>query len=122
MEARVPGRQLPACSGQISAHLREGEIVSIDIGVEKNSFFGDAAKTFALGEISESKEKLLKVTKTALYKGIASAVEGNRLTDISNAVQVCVEDGGFSVVRDLVGHGIGTELHEPPQIPNFGRP
>lgn len=102
--------------------LREGEIVSIDIGVEKNGYYGDAAKTFAVGNISDERKRLMDETKIALFKGIAAAIVGNRLSDISNAVQVSVEAAGFSVVRDLVGHGIGTQLHEPPQIPNYGRP
>jgi methionyl aminopeptidase len=102
--------------------LKEGEIVSVDIGVEKNGYYGDAAKTFAVGTISEDRQHLMKATHTALYKGIAAARPGNRLSDISHAIQRVVEGEGFSVVRDLVGHGIGTKLHEPPQIPNYGRP
>jgi len=108
----VPGKRI----------LKDGEIVSIDIGVEQNGYFGDAAKTFAIGEISDARKRLMQATKEALYKGIAAAKIGNRVSDISNAVQVYVEKQGFSVVRDLVGHGIGTHLHEPPQIPNYGRP
>lgn len=102
--------------------LKDGEIVSVDIGIEKNGYYGDAAKTFSVGNISEDRKRLMEATKNALYKGIAAAIVGNRLSDISNAVQVYVEDKGFSVVRDLVGHGIGTKLHEPPQIPNYGKP
>ena len=108
----IPGNQI----------LKEGEIVSVDIGVEKNGYFGDAAKSYALGEISSRKKHLLEVTQKALYEGIAKARVGNRLSDISNAVQKCVEAANFSVVRDLVGHGIGKNLHEAPQIPNFGHP
>jgi methionyl aminopeptidase len=102
--------------------LEPGQIISIDIGVELNKYFGDAAKTFAVGEISEEKKRLMRVTRESLYKGIECAVEGKRLSDISNAIQVHVEKAGFSVVRDLVGHGIGRELHEEPQIPNYGKP
>jgi methionyl aminopeptidase len=101
--------------------LKEGEIVSLDVGVKKNGFYGDGAHTFAVGKISERKERLLKVTREALAKGVEQAVEGNHLHDISNAVQRHVEAAGFSVVRDLVGHGIGTELHEDPAIPNYGK-
>lgn len=102
--------------------LKEGDIVSIDIGVEKDGYFGDAARTFQVGEVTSEAERLLKVTQEALQKGTEKAREGNHLGDISNAIQTCVEDAGFSVVRDLVGHGIGRSMHEDPQIPNFGRP
>ena len=105
-----------------SRRLVEGEIVSVDIGVEKEGFFGDAARTFAVGEVSAEKLRLMEVTKRALYAGIEKAVEDNRVSDISHAVQTTVEAAGFSVVRDLVGHGVGRELHEPPQIPNYGSP
>jgi methionyl aminopeptidase len=99
--------------------LSEGEIVSIDVGVKKNGYFGDGARTYALGSISEEKERLMKVTEQSLYKGIEQAVEGNRVFDISSAVQQEVEAAGFAVVRDLVGHGIGKNLHEEPPVPNF---
>jgi methionyl aminopeptidase len=102
--------------------LRDGEIVSIDVGVKKDGFFGDAATSFAVGEVSEEKRRLLKTTEESLYKGIEQAVAGNRVHDISNAVQQHVEGRGFSVVRDLVGHGVGVDLHEEPAIPNFGKP
>jgi len=102
--------------------LREGEIVSVDIGVELNGYYGDAALTFPVGQISEEKKRLLQVTKESLTKGIAAAQAGNRLFDIGYAVQSHVEAAGFSVVRDLVGHGIGKELQEAPQIPNYGQP
>lgn len=102
--------------------LVEGEIVSIDVGVKKNRYYGDGAKTFAVGKISEKKARLLRVTEESLYKGIEQAVEGNFLYDISHAVQEHVEAAGFSVVRDLVGHGIGKNLHEEPPVPNFGKP
>jgi len=102
--------------------LQEGQIVSVDVGVEKNGWYGDAAKTFAVGAISAEKQRLMQVTREALYRGIAKAVEGNRLSDIGHAVQPHVEKAGFSVVRDLVGHGIGRSMHEAPQIPNYGEP
>jgi methionyl aminopeptidase len=99
--------------------LSEGEIVSIDVGVKKNGYFGDGARTYALGSISEEKERLMKVTEQSLYKGIERAVDGNHVFDISFAVQQEVEAAGFAVVRDLVGHGIGKNLHEEPPVPNF---
>ncbi|NOY59770.1 MAG: type I methionyl aminopeptidase [Calditrichaeota bacterium] len=101
--------------------LREGDIVSVDIGVELNGYYGDAARTFAVGKVSSEKEKLVRVTRESLYKGIEAAREGNRLYDISYAIQTHVESAGFSVVRDLVGHGIGKQMHEEPQIPNYGK-
>ncbi len=100
--------------------LKEGEIFSVDVGVLKNNFYGDAALTIAVGEISEEKKKLMKVTEESLYKGIEAAKTGNRIGDISAEVQEYVESFGFSVVRDLCGHGVGKNLHEEPQIPNFG--
>jgi len=99
--------------------LLEGEIVSIDVGVRKNGFYGDGARTYAVGAINEEKARLLRVTEQSLYEGIARATEGNRLYEISSAVQRYVEGAGFSVVKDLVGHGIGKSLHEEPPIPNF---
>jgi methionyl aminopeptidase len=101
--------------------LKEGDIVSIDCGVYMNGFHGDSAYTFAIGEISEEKQKLLKITKEALYKGIEQAVAGARIGDISYAVQKHAEENGFSVVRELVGHGVGRNLHEKPEVPNYGR-
>jgi len=101
--------------------LQEGEILSIDVGVEKNRYFGDAALTVAVGKISEEKQKLMDITESALYLGIDKLVEGNRLGDFSNAVQTHVEENGFSVVRDLCGHGVGRNLHEDPQISNYGK-
>ena len=101
--------------------LKEGEILSIDVGVEKNGFFGDAALTVAVGKISEEKQKLMDVTEKSLYLGIEAAVEGNKVGDIGNAIQTFVESFGFSVVRDLCGHGVGKNLHEDPQVPNYGR-
>lgn len=101
--------------------LKEGEIVSIDIGVLKNGFFGDAALTVAVGNIPAEKKKLMDVTERSLQLGIEQAIAGNKVHDISNAVQVYVEANGFSIVRDLCGHGVGKFLHEDPSIPNFGR-
>ena len=100
--------------------LEEGQIFSVDIGVIKNNYFGDAAISIAIGEISEEKQKLMEVTEKSLYKGIETAKTGNRIGDISAAVQGYVESFGFSIVRDLCGHGVGKKLHEDPQIPNFG--
>lgn len=102
--------------------LKEGEIVSVDIGVKLDGYYGDAARTFAVGLVSDEKKRLMKVTKESLYEGIKVARQGKRLYDISHAIQKHVEAAGFSIVRDLVGHGIGKEMHEPPQIPNYGEP
>jgi len=102
--------------------LENGDIISIDVGAEINGYFGDGAATFPVGEISNEARNLLKVTEESLYAGIARAREGNRLSDISHAVQSYVESRGYSVVRDYVGHGIGKSMHEEPQVPNFGRP
>jgi methionyl aminopeptidase len=102
--------------------LKEGDIVSLDFGVCYNGYFGDSAVTIPVGSISESARRLMKVTKESLDQGISNAVPGNRLGDISNAVQRHVEAAGFSAVRDYVGHGIGKNLHEDPPIPNFGPP
>lgn len=102
------------------AELKEGDILSIDCGVLKNGFYGDSAYTFAIGEISESLKRLLKVTHTCLYLGIEQAVVGNTLGDISATIQQYAEKSGFSVVRELVGHGLGRKLHEAPEVPNFG--
>lgn len=102
--------------------LKEGQIVSIDCGVEKNGYYGDSARTFAVGKIDSKKQNLLNVTKESLMRGIAAAKEGNYVSDIGHAVQTYVESHGYSVVRELVGHGIGTELHEDPQVPNYGKP
>ena len=102
--------------------LNNGDIISIDIGAILNGYHGDAAKTLPIGEISEAAEKLLQVTEESLYKGIEQAVIGNRLSDISCAVQTHVENNGFSVVRDYCGHGIGRAMYEEPQILNYGNP
>ena len=104
-----------------SRTLKVGEIVSLDIGVLKSGFFGDAALTVAVGNISDDKTKLMEVTERSLQLGIEQAIAGNKVHDISNAVQVYVEANGFSIVRDLCGHGVGKFLHEDPSIPNFGR-
>jgi methionyl aminopeptidase len=101
--------------------LKEGEILSVDVGVEKNNFFGDAALTIAIGNISEEKFNLMNSTEKSLYLGIEQAIPGNRIGDIAFAIQSEVESKGFSVVRDLCGHGVGKLLHEEPQIPNYGR-
>jgi methionyl aminopeptidase len=103
-----------------SRRLRDGDIVSIDLGVYLDGFYGDAAITVPVGRVDKEAAELMRVTEEALYLGIRNAVEGNRLYDISAAVQRHVEESGFSVVRLFVGHGIGRELHEEPQIPNYG--
>lgn len=102
--------------------LLEDDIVSIDVGVVYNGYYGDGAYTFAVGEISVEKKRLITVTLAALYKGIEKAVHSNYLSDISNAIQQYVESQGLTVVREFTGHGIGTFLHEDPPIPNFGSP
>lgn len=100
--------------------LKNGDILSLDFGVLYDDFFGDAAVTLPVGSISTDAEKLLNVTRESLFKGIDYAVPGGRLHDISSAIQLFVESHGFSVVRDFVGHGIGRNLHEDPQVPNYG--
>ncbi len=102
--------------------LAEGDIISIDIGAVKNGYVGDAAVTFPVGAIDPQKQHLLAVTEAALYQGIQQAVVGKRLSDISHAIQGFVEQNGLAVVRDYVGHGVGREMHEDPQLPNFGPP
>ena len=102
--------------------LKEGEIVSLDLGVYLNEYYGDAAITVPVGTVGEEATRLLEVTQQALLLGIEQARDGNRLFDISHAVQSWAESHGFSVVRDFVGHGIGRNLHEDPQVPNFGPP
>ncbi|MDZ7771472.1 MAG: type I methionyl aminopeptidase [Balneolaceae bacterium] len=101
--------------------LDEGDIVSVDCGVVKNGYVGDHAYTFPVGEVDEESRRLLQVTRESLEKAIDQAVHGNRVGDISHAVQSHCEDAGFGVVRDLVGHGLGRSLHEDPSVPNFGR-
>ena len=100
--------------------LFEGQVISIDVGSIYNDYFGDHAKTFAVGNIDNEKEKLLRVTEECLYKGIEKAIVNNKIGDISNAIQKHAEKHGYGVVRELVGHGIGKNLHEEPQVPNFG--
>ncbi|SHK20186.1 type I methionyl aminopeptidase [Desulforamulus aeronauticus] len=102
--------------------LENGDIISIDCGAVINGFVGDSALTLPVGAVSSEAQELLRVTEESLYAGIAKAVEGNRLSDISHSVQQCVESQGMSVVRDYVGHGIGSKMHEDPQIPNYGPP
>jgi methionyl aminopeptidase len=101
--------------------LKDGDIVSIDCGVIKNGFYGDSAFTFAVGIVKDELLQLVKRTKESLYKGIEMAIAGNRVGDIGNAVQSHVEHFGYSVVRDLVGHGLGRNLHEKPEVPNYGK-
>lgn len=108
----IPGRR----------HLQTGEIVSVDIGVVVEGLYTDAAKTYGVGDVSDERRLLMETTRTALHRGVRACRVGKRLSDISHAIQVYVEEKGFSVVEDLVGHGIGRSLHEEPQIPNFGPP
>lgn len=108
----VPGKRI----------IRDGDIVSIDFGLIYDGYIGDTAVTVPAGSISREWENLLNVTKKSLYAGIDKAIEGNRLGDISNAIQEVAENAGFSIVKDYVGHGIGKNMHEEPQIPNFGLP
>ncbi len=105
-----------------SRALQEGEIVGMDVGALKQGYYGDHARTFPVGNVSDEKKRLLEVTQECLQKGISMAVPGNRIGDIGYAVQQHAEGNGYGVVRELVGHGIGNELHEDPQIPNFGKP
>jgi len=102
-------------------YLEEGSIVSIDVGAIVDGWHGDAARTYAVGEISPEKKRLIEVTKESFFKGIENFKEGGRLGDISEAIQRYVEANGYSVVRQLVGHGIGREMHEEPSVPNYGR-
>lgn len=102
--------------------LKEGDVISVDVGAYKNKFHGDSAYTFALGEISAEVKQLMRITKESLYKGIEKATVGNRVGDISFAVQDYTErKHGYGVVRELVGHGLGHDLHEDPQVPNYGK-
>ncbi len=102
--------------------LKLGDIISIDVGIIFKDFFSDSAFTLSIGKPDSNKKKLIQVTKEALYKGIKQAKVNNHLSDISYAIQRCVESNGFSVVREFVGHGIGRKMHEEPEIPNFGQP
>jgi len=128
-----PGNQFPAAlcisvNEQVvhgipgNYELKEGDIVSVDCGIVKDGFYGDSAYTFAVGSLHESVEKLLRTTVTSLYKGIEKAIHGNTVGDYAYAVQTHCEEQGYSVVRDLVGHGVGRNLHEDPSVPNFGKP
>lgn len=107
--------------GSIKRILRPGDVVSLDVVVEYNGWIGDNATTVRLEPVASETDRLLKVTEEALYHGISFARVGNRIGDISNAIQTYVESRGFNVVRDMVGHGVGRSMHEEPQIPNFGR-
>jgi methionyl aminopeptidase len=102
--------------------LNEGDIVGCDMGAIVEGYYGDSARTFPVGEVAAEATKLMQVTREAMHKGIAQAIAGNRLGDIGHAIQSHAEANGMSVVRDLVGHGIGRQLHEEPQVPNYGRP
>jgi methionyl aminopeptidase len=102
--------------------LVEGDIVGVDIGAFKNGFHSDAARTFAVGEISAEAKKLIDVTEQSFFEGIKKAVIGNRVSDISHAIQTYVEGFGYAVVRDMLGHGIGRSMHEEPSVPNYGPP
>ncbi|HET6278727.1 MAG TPA: type I methionyl aminopeptidase [Candidatus Polarisedimenticolia bacterium] len=105
-----------------SRSLREGDIIGLDFGVVLDGYYGDSATTIAVGSISREAAELLRVTRESLHRGIDMARQGNRLSDISSAVQRHAEQNGFSIVREFVGHGIGTSLHEDPQVPNYGQP
>ena len=108
----IPGNQV----------LREGDIVSVDVGASIGGFHGDCAGTFACGKVSDEAARLIAVTEQSFWEGMKFARFGYRVSDISHAVQAYVEANGFSVVRDYVGHGVGAELHEPPEVPNYGKP
>ena len=101
--------------------LREGDIVSVDLGTIYKGFYSDAARTYPVGKISETDEKLIRVAEESFFEGLKFCRKGNRLGDVSHAIQECVEGYGFSVIRDFVGHGVGRNLHEDPQIPNYGK-
>ena len=102
--------------------LKEGDIISCDIVAELNGFMGDNTKTFRVGKVSDEADRLLRITEEALYKGIEQAVAGNRIGDISNAIQTHVESNGYAICKKYIGHGIGRDMHEDPEVPNFGRP
>jgi methionyl aminopeptidase len=101
--------------------LKDGDIISVDCGVKLNGFYGDSAYTFEVGTVDSATRELLKTTKEALFKGIELSQEGNRLGDIGHAIQTHAEERGYSVVREMVGHGLGKHLHEEPEVPNYGR-
>ncbi|UOO37848.1 type I methionyl aminopeptidase [Oscillospiraceae bacterium CM] len=102
--------------------LCDGDIISIDVGATKDGYIGDCAATFVVGKASAEAERLIEVTRSSFFEGLKYAREGFRISDISHAIQSYVEKNGFSVVREYVGHGVGSAMHEPPEIPNFGRP
>ena len=102
--------------------LKEGDIISCDIVAELNGFMGDNTKTFRVGKVSDEADRLLRITEEALYKGIEQAVAGNRIGDISNAIQTHVESNGYAICKKYIGHGIVRDMHEDPEVPNFGRP
>ena len=102
--------------------LKEGDIVSVDVGAFYKGFHGDCAATFPCGEISDEAAKLIQVTRQSFFEGLRLATQGNRVSDISHAIQTYVEDNGFAVVRSFVGHGVGRQLHEEPEVPNYGAP
>ena len=105
-----------------SRQLKNGDVISLDVGTKLNRYYGDAAITVPVGDVDDELQKLLTVTEESLYRGIEKAIKGNRLSDISHAVQLHAESHGYGVVRDYVGHGIGQRMHEDPQIPNYGPP
>jgi len=129
---KVPGYKHATCISvnnevvhgipSVKKKLKEGDIVSIDIGTILDGYYGDSCRTFAVGKVSQKAKKLMTVTKEALELGIQQAVIGNRIGDIGYAIQRYVEKNGFSVVRDFVGHGVGLKLHEPPNVPHYGKP
>lgn len=102
--------------------IHEGDIVSVDVGSTYKGYVSDAARTYPIGKVDDEALRLIEVTKASFFAGIEYARAGQRLTDISHAIQVCAEDAGFSVIRDFVGHGVGRDMHEDPQIPNYGKP
>ncbi len=102
--------------------LVEGDIVSIDMGTILDGYYGDTARTFAVGKVSPQRKALMEATRESLWRGVAAAVEGNRIGDIGHAIEQYIRPLGFGIVRDMVGHGVGASLHEPPEVPNFGQP
>ena len=100
--------------------LEEGDLVKVDVGALYRGYHGDSAKTFAVGRVSPEAERLIERTRECFYRGVAKAVAGNRIGDVGHAVQACAEEAGFSVVREYVGHGVGSHLHEEPDVPNYG--
>ena len=105
-----------------SRKIQEGDIVSVDVGAYVDGFHGDNAYTFTVGEVAEETKRLLQVTEQSLYKGIQQARKGNRVGDIGNAIQTCVEEAGYFVVKRYIGHGVGRDMHEDPELPNYGKP